>query len=60
MPMSFIAGVYGMNFDPELPGNMPELQWPYGYLFALGLMTAIAVSLVAFMRRKGWLFGNRR
>jgi len=36
MPMTCIAGVYGMNFDTTQSGNMPELGWPYGYLFALG------------------------
>ena len=34
IPLTFIAGVYGMNFDPKLsPFNMPELEWPFGYLF---------------------------
>jgi magnesium transporter len=50
MPLSFIAGVYGMNFD-----WMPELDWPYGYLFALGLMALTAAGLVAYFWRKGWL-----
>ena len=37
LPLTFIAGVYGMNFDPAAsPYNMPELKWRYGYLFALG------------------------
>src|SRR5690606_6391328 len=36
IPLSFIAGVYGMNFQPDVSGwNMPELRWRYGYLFAL-------------------------
>ncbi|MCA9268831.1 MAG: magnesium and cobalt transport protein CorA, partial [Planctomycetales bacterium] len=55
MPMSFIAGVYGMNFDTRLPGNMPELQLSYGYVGALGLMAAVAVSMLLFFRRKGWI-----
>lgn len=55
MPLTFIAGVYGMNFDRERPWNMPELGWEYGYLFALGLMAAVAIGLFAFFRRKGWL-----
>ena len=39
LPLSFIAGVYGMNFDTEVsPWNMPELNWRYGYPFALVLM----------------------
>jgi len=56
MPLTFIAGVYGMNFDREVsPWNMPELGWPFGYLFALGLMAAVSVAMLLFFRRKGWL-----
>jgi magnesium transporter len=56
MPLSFIAGVYGMNFKTEVsPWNMPELSWPWGYPLSLLLMAAIAISLLAFFRRKGWL-----
>jgi len=48
MPLTFIAGIYGMNFD-----NMPELRWRYGYAFAWGLMAVVATwMLVAFRRRK--------
>jgi magnesium transporter len=49
MPLTFIAGVYGMNF-----GNMPELSWYYGYFMAIGLMLFIGVGLYAWFRRKGW------
>jgi magnesium transporter len=55
MPMSFIASLYGMNFDTSHPWNMPELSWPLGYAFALGLMAAIAASLLWWFRRQGWL-----
>ena len=56
IPLSFIAGVYGMNFDPDQsPLNMPELRWPYGYLFALALMVVTAGVLLVFFYRKGWL-----
>jgi magnesium transporter len=58
MPLSFIAGVYGMNFhwDPvEAPTNMPELHWRYGYLFALAIMAATAGCLVGYFAVKGWL-----
>jgi magnesium transporter len=56
MPLSFIAGVYGMNFKTEVsPWNMPELSWPWGYPLSLLLMAAVAISLLAFFRRKGWL-----
>jgi magnesium transporter len=55
MPLGFIAGVYGMNFDPKLPGNMPELEWPFGYVFALGLMLIAAGGMVFYFWRQGWL-----
>ncbi len=56
IPMSFVAGVYGMNFDFEVsPLNMPELHWAFGYPFALGLMLAMAGALLTFLYRKGWL-----
>ena len=55
LPLSFIAGVYGMNFDTAHPANMPELHWERGYPFALGLMAVCALIQVAFFWRKGWL-----
>lgn len=55
IPLSFIAGVYGMNFDRGFPYNMPELGWTYGYPFALSLMAMIGLAFVAYFRRKGWL-----
>lgn len=55
IPLTFIAGVYGMNFDPDKsPWNMPELAWYWGYPFALGLMLVIAIALVIFFKRRGW------
>lgn len=58
IPLSFIAGVYGMNFDPKAsPWNMPELGWAYGYPFALALMFLVAAGLVYFFWRRGWI-GN--
>lgn len=60
IPLSFVAGVYGMNFDPNSsPLNMPELRWYFGYPFALGLMLIIAAGLVFYTWRKGWV-GNRK
>jgi magnesium transporter len=57
--LTFIAGVYGMNFNTgKSPWNMPELNWRYGYLFALGLMTAMAVVMLFYFRKKGWM-GSR-
>ncbi|WP_218830541.1 magnesium/cobalt transporter CorA [Rubrivirga marina] len=56
LPLTFIAGVYGMNFNPEAsPLNMPELNWFYGYPFAWGLMLAVALVMFGVFRRKGWL-----
>jgi magnesium transporter len=50
LPMTVIAGVYGMNFD-----HMPELHWLYGYPFALGLMAITAALLLLWFYRKGWI-----
>ncbi|HLM77680.1 MAG TPA: magnesium/cobalt transporter CorA [Rubrobacteraceae bacterium] len=47
---SLVAGIYGMNFE-----HMPELGWPFGYPFALGLMVLVAVLLHRFFKRSGWL-----
>jgi magnesium transporter len=56
IPLSFIAGVYGMNFDRSVSRwNMPELGWTFGYPVALGLMAGIAVAFLVYFRRKGWL-----
>jgi len=59
LPLTFIAGVYGMNFDTTHPWNMPELAWRYGYVFSLALMGGSAVAMLAFFRAKGWL-GRRQ
>ncbi|MDZ4714200.1 MAG: CorA family divalent cation transporter [Cytophagales bacterium] len=50
MPLTFIAGVYGMNFD-----IMPELRWEYGYLFAMLFMVAVTAIIYFWFRRKGWM-----
>lgn len=58
IPMTFIASIYGMNFDPEIsPWNMPELEWYFGYPFAMGLMLAAFVIQIYYFWRKGW-FGS--
>lgn len=49
IPLTFIAGVYGMNFE-----NMPELTWRWGYFICLGVMGAIALSLIFYFWRQGW------
>jgi magnesium transporter len=53
LPITFIAGVYGMNFK-----NMPELEWPWGYYCALGLMGVVTVFCMIWFWRKGWI-GSR-
>jgi magnesium transporter len=59
LPVTFIAGVYGMNFKTEVsPYNMPELSSPYGYPFSLALMAASVLGLLIFYRRKGWIEGG--
>lgn len=50
LPLNFIAGIYGMNFQ-----WMPELEWEWGYFVVLGLMSLVASSLFLWMWRKGWL-----
>jgi magnesium transporter len=50
MPLTFIAGVYGMNFE-----LMPELKWRWGYPLVILLMFALATGMVAFIKRKKWL-----
>ncbi len=55
IPLTFIAGVYGMNFNTEKsPFNLPELNWYWGYPLCWAMMIAIATVLVVFFRRKGW------
>lgn len=60
IPLTFVAGVYGMNFDPELPGNMPELSLPYGYLIFWGVCAVMGIVLLVLFRRLGWLGGGDR
>ncbi|MBP7935945.1 MAG: magnesium/cobalt transporter CorA [Phycisphaerae bacterium] len=56
IPLTFISSIYGMNFHTERsPWNMPELSWYLGYPFALTLMAAMAIGMLAYFRRKGWL-----
>ncbi|MCT2580190.1 magnesium/cobalt transporter CorA [Mesorhizobium sp. P16.1] len=56
MPLTFLVGVWGMNFDPDSsPWNMPELKAYYGYPAALLFMLVVAVGLVAFFKWKKWL-----
>ncbi len=50
IPLTFIVGVYGMNFD-----YMPELKWRYGYFMIWGVMLLIILSLMIYFTKKGWL-----
>ena len=56
IPLTFIAGLYGMNFDPEASRwNMPELGWAYGYPAALAVMAVVGIALFLYFVRKGWI-----
>ena len=50
IPLTFVAGIYGMNFQ-----NMPELSWQWGYFGALGFMVLIGLALAFYFKRKKWL-----
>jgi magnesium transporter len=50
IPLTFVAGIYGMNFE-----NMPELSAPYAYPITMAVMAVIAALLVYYFRRKSWL-----
>lgn len=50
IPLTFIAGIYGMNFD-----NMPELHWEYGYYMVWGLMIILFLGMMVYFKRKQWI-----
>ncbi|HET9034124.1 MAG TPA: magnesium/cobalt transporter CorA [Dokdonella sp.] len=50
VPLTFIAGIYGMNFE-----FMPELQWRWSYFIVLGSMASVAIGLLIVFRRRGWI-----
>ena len=59
IPPTLVAGIYGMNFNPKAsPYNMPELEWYFGYPFALLVMILLSILLVAYLWHKGWLNDN--
>ncbi len=59
IPLTLIAGIYGMNFNTRASSlNMPELEWAWGYPFALGLMALVALGLLFYFYRKGWIEGR--
>lgn len=49
MPLTFIVGVYGMNFD-----NMPELHWKYGYFIILGIMFVLLLGMIYYFKKRKW------
>jgi len=55
IPLSFLAGVYGMNFI-----NMPELTQQYGYFIIVGIMAVIAICMLLWFKRKGWIGKNKK
>lgn len=56
IPLTFVVGIYGMNFDPRAsPFNMPELGWQYGYAMVWVVMISVAVIMLYYFRRKKWL-----
>jgi magnesium transporter len=50
IPLTFIVGVYGMNFE-----HMPELKWPWGYYGIWGVMLAIGLGMIGYFKKKKWL-----
>ncbi len=50
IPLTFIVGVYGMNFE-----NMPELRWPMGYYMIWGVMLAVGIGLLVYFKRRKWI-----
>lgn len=56
MPLTFIAGIYGMNFHDDIsPWNMPELHWYLGYPLALLMMAGVGIAMFFYFKKKGWL-----
>ncbi len=56
IPLSFLAGLYGMNFDGSVsPWNMPELRAYYGYPIFLGVLFAIGIAMLGLFKRRKWL-----
>jgi magnesium transporter len=56
IPLTFVAGIYGMNFDTEAsPYNLPELSWYYGYPAFWGIMLVLSIIMVIYFKKKDWL-----
>jgi magnesium transporter len=57
IPLTFVVGVYGMNFDPDAgPFSMPELRSPWGYPAVMLFMAALAAGMLIYFKRRGWLW----
>ena len=55
IPLTFIAGIYGMNFNTQRsPFNMPELNWRYGYFFVLSVMLLMSLGMLFYFKKKRW------
>ncbi len=50
IPLTFIAGIYGMNFE-----HMPELQWEFGYFVVWGIMILLFIGMIVYFKRKNWI-----
>jgi magnesium transporter len=56
IPLTFVAGIYGMNFNSELsPFNMPELDFYLGYPLILLVMAIIGITMLIYFKKKKWL-----
>ena len=56
IPLTFLVGVWGMNFEPDSsPWNMPELRAYYGYPAALSFMAIVAITLLGYFKWRKWL-----
>jgi len=56
MPLTFIVGIYGMNFDPDSsPWNMPELRWHFGYPACLAACVLVTIGMLVYFRKKRWI-----
>lgn len=55
IPLSFITGLYGMNFDRSSPFNMPELGWSFGYIYVWIVMLSVVFIMLYYFKRKKWI-----
>ncbi len=55
IPLTFITGLYGMNFDRSYPLNMPELGWSFGYLYVWVIMLSVVAIMLYYFKRKRWI-----